>query len=192
MPFAPNVLPIIRGVLADPRFFHIDPSAEVERGQITDEVVRRLGGRPWGRKDRDKNPETHNNSDDALCYLLPDGRFEIYDILIGLGKGSPRDLFAAFSYAGTFADGENGYFRDVPPRETPAPPPASPAPPIVPPLDLAPLHEAIAQLDAQVQILRGELAALGVRTSPVTITGMTGRAYGHAHAFTVVLDTDGS
>lgn len=149
MPTAPNALPIIRGVLADPRFFHINPAEEIERGQITDEVVRRLGGVPWGRKDRDKNPDNQNNSDDALCYRLEDGRFEIYDILIGNPQGSPRESFAAFSYAGTFADGENGYFREVPATGTPAPTP-TPKPPTP-----SPQPDALAAILKRLDALEG-------------------------------------
>lgn len=131
MPTAPVRLSVVQQVIRD--LVHVNPLADGERGQITDEVVRRLGGRPWGRKDRDRNPTNNNNSDDALCYLLPDDRFEIYDIIAG------TDGSATWDYKGTFADGENGYFRDVPSIVRPDDPPPPPPPPPVERLDLTPL-----------------------------------------------------
>lgn len=115
----PNRIDVVRAVLRD--LVNVDPSAEVERGQITDEVVRRLNAQPmppgierWGRKDRDRDPNTTNNSDDALCALqTADRRFQIIDILVGLERGNEREKFADWAERGTFADGENGYFREV-------------------------------------------------------------------------------
>lgn len=119
MPLAPNVLPTIQRVFSDHP--EINTTVEGERGRITDYVVGALGGFPWGRKDRDQNPANNNNSDDALCFRLSDGRFEIYDIINGT-NGQPT-----FNYSGTFRDGENGFFREVPLAA-----PAGPDPVVVP------------------------------------------------------------
>lgn len=133
---APNRIDVVRDVLRD--LVNVDPSKEGERGQITDEVVRRLGGVPWGRKDRDRDPNNNNNSDDALCHRKTDGRFEIIDILAGLPSGSSREKFATWNTDGsTFADGENGYFREVLnveplPGPAPGPVPPTPVPPMPP------------------------------------------------------------
>lgn len=170
MPVAPNVLNTIREVFA----LHpeIDTKTDVVRGEMTDHVVRALGGRPWGRKDRDKNPSNNNNSDDALCYLLSDGRYEIYDIIDG-STGGPT-----FSYTGTFSEGENGHFRDVPPvNGTPIPPPPPPAPPLTPSFDAVPILSAIANLTARVEgllirIKELEERPLGIaKGHPVEVTG---------------------
>lgn len=120
MPTAPNKIEVVRHVIS----LHpeINRLKDGERGRITDLVVLELGGRPWGRKDRDRDPSNNNNSDDALCFLLNDGSFEIYDILSG-GDGS-----ATFDYKGTFRDGQNGFFRDVVAGASPGPSPSVPGP----------------------------------------------------------------
>lgn len=168
MPTAPNVLQTIREVFA----LHpeIDTKTDVVRGEMTDHVVRALGGRPWGRKDRDKNPTNNNNSDDALCYLLSDGRFEIYDIIDG-STGGPT-----FNYTGTFSEGENGHFRDVPPLNGPTPVPTPvPTPNTPPPFDPVPVLSAIANLTAQVEGLRIRVKELEetqiVKGHPVEVSG---------------------
>jgi hypothetical protein len=105
MPVAPVKFDVVKRVIADHP--EINRLEEGTRGRITELVVIALGGRPWGRKDRDQNPDNNNNSDDALCYLLPDGSFEIYDILSG------ADGSGQWDFKGTFKDGENGFFREV-------------------------------------------------------------------------------
>lgn len=160
MPSAPNVLAQIRAVFA--AHPEINTREDGTRGRMTDYVVLALGGVPWGRKDRDQNPSNDNNSDDALCYRLADGRFEIYDIING-GDGSPT-----FDYAGAFRDGENGYFREVPgtqppPKPAPVPTPApapSPAPappaPVPPPKPAGPSYDdTIALVLAMTSAYRG-------------------------------------
>ncbi len=168
VPSAPNKLDVVRAVMA--AHPEIDRMAEVVRGKITDYVVLTLGGRPWGRKDRDKDPNNNNNSDDALCYLLSDGRFEIYDIISG-GDGS-----ASWDYKGTFADGENGYFRDVP--GSVPPPPTGPGNPLPPSgdavtaairgliaADIAPLQSKVAEQATALKAAEAKIAALEARPS---------------------------
>lgn len=146
MPIAPNVLSTIQAVFsAHPE---INTTVDVERGKITDYVVLALGGFPWGRKDRDRDPNNNNNSDDALCYALDAqaSRYEIYDIING-SNGAPT-----FSYSGTVSDGEVGFFRAVP-GAVPKPDPGVPGPIGSPTVGVSPeqLAEAIAALKSELQ-----------------------------------------
>jgi hypothetical protein len=166
MPVAPNVSKTIREVFA--AHPEINTLEEGERGRMTDHVVIALGGRPWGRKDRDQNPDNQNNSDDALCYLLPDGRFEIYDIISGSDGGPTWD------YKGTFANGENGYFRDVvAPQPTPIPTPGQPKPPTpsgsLDALVAALIAKAVAPLYVELAALKKQLAEQPVPSQPVPL-----------------------
>ena len=102
---APNKIEVVQRIMNEHP--EIDRLKDGERGKITDFVVLALGGRPWGRKDRDQNPDNNNNSDDALTYWVGNDRFEIYDIISG------TDGSATWDYKGTFRNGENGYFREV-------------------------------------------------------------------------------
>lgn len=128
MPQAPNVSAIVRQVLEDST--DVRPWVDGERQEITRRVVVKLGGFPFGMKDRDKDPNNNNNSDDALTYALDPqaSRFEIYDILLGFETERPRGQFANWDYKGTFADGENGFFRRVD-AGVPSVPPPSPSEP---------------------------------------------------------------
>lgn len=160
MPTAPNKFSVVQAVFA--AHPEIDTRVDVVRGRITDYVVVALGGVPWGRKDRDKDPNNNNNSDDALCYRLSDGRFEIYDIING-GDGS-----AAWDYKGTFADGENGYFREVPGVTDPPVPPLPPGPGTSTPgaqidVEIAALLKRIAAAETKVAQAEAKIAALEAR-----------------------------
>jgi hypothetical protein len=152
MPFAPNRLETVRATInAHPEVNRMEDGQQ-GRGQMTDFVVQALGGFPWGRKDRDTNPDNQNNSDDALCYKVGE-KFEIYDILSG------SDGSATWDYKGTFADGENGYFRLVP-TVIPFPPGPS-APPEVP--GNPPSEPVLAALAAFVADVRRRLSDLEAR-----------------------------
>jgi hypothetical protein len=122
MPVAPNRLPEVQAIaLAHPEINRMKegPFAN-DRGGITQLAALQFGA-PWGRKSRDGSPT--NLSDDALCYQLPDGRFEIYDILSG-GDGRVQ-----WVYQGTFAQGQNGYFVVPAGQAGPGPSPIPPTPP---------------------------------------------------------------
>lgn len=112
MPIAPNQLETVKAVFA--AHPEINAMVDGERGQLTTLVVQALGGLPWGRKEKQKG--SGNLSDDALCYRLSNGSFEIYDTQIGFNPGDarrPNVEVACWNYAGTFRDGENGYFYPV-------------------------------------------------------------------------------
>jgi hypothetical protein len=143
---APNVISTVRSVFA--AHPEISAMTDGERGALTTLVVQALGGFPWGRKEKQKG--SGNLSDDALCYRLQDNRFEIYDIMLGTNPGDPKrpnaDL-ACFNYAGTFADGENGFFYTVASSGQPpvSQPPVSqpPAPTPAPGLDEAAIRRIV-------------------------------------------------
>lgn len=106
MPQAPDLLDYIQKTIASNLQINTmsDGPFAPNRGGITQLVAGKLGF-PWGRKSRDRSMT--NLSDDALCYRIEGNRFEIYDILNG------TDGSATFSYAGTFHDGENGFFVTI-------------------------------------------------------------------------------
>lgn len=141
MPTAPNQLAVVQSIItAHPEINRMsDGPFAPNRGGITQLVAQQLGA-PWGRKSKDGSDT--NLSDDALCYRLSDGRFEIYDILSG-GDGS-----ATWGFAGTFRDGENGYFKPVLS--------APPQPPPVPPIDYA----------AEIEELKRRVKALEDKPAP--------------------------
>lgn len=127
MPVAPNRLAELKAIAAaHPEINRLaDGPFAPNRGGITQLAAQQFGA-PFGRKSRDGSPA--NLSDDALCYKLADGRFEIYDILSG-GNGDVQ-----WNYVGTFADGENGFFvapTGTPPVKNPPVdlPPSTPPPP---------------------------------------------------------------
>lgn len=161
MPIAPNKIDVVRAVML--QHPEIDRRAEgpfaPQRGGITQLVVQALGGYPWGRKSRDRSAT--NLSDDALCYRLPDGSFEIYDTISG------ADGSATWDYAGTFRDGENGYFSTVPvaPQPTPQPPAPTPQPQPQP----APAIECdcAEKLDAALEPLENILQALTIAVADI-------------------------
>lgn len=149
VPFAPNRIDAVREVINENP--HIDRIADEVREEITVLTILKLGGFPWGIKDRDSNPNNDNNSDDALAFRLQDGRFEIYDILSG------TDGSAQWDYKGTFADGENGFFREI--REIPKP--QEPKPGEIEPNTGTPQSAAQRPDTARiVQTLQGAIAAL--------------------------------
>jgi hypothetical protein len=134
MPQAPNKLAEIQAIIdAHPEIkTKRDGPFAPNRGGITQLAAIQFGF-PFGRKSKDRSAT--NLSDDALCYKVGD-KHEIYDILVG-ATGA-----ANWSYAGTFSEGQNGYFvlpgGDAPPPGPPGPdpgpnptpsPPGAPAPP---------------------------------------------------------------
>jgi hypothetical protein len=175
MPVAPNQIENVRAAITFLR--NVDSRAEgpfaPNRGGITQFVAAALGA-PWGRKSRDRSAT--NLSDDALCYRLPDGRFEIYDILNG------TDGTAAWDYKGAFADGENGYFLAV--SAAPPPPVVVPDPP-KPSIDLAGIFARLDAMDKSQQesaartseallIVAEALDALRVKKQAVTFPAYAG------------------
>lgn len=161
MPVAPNKLADVQNVIAThPEIARTtDGPFAPNRGGITQLVAQRLG-LPWGRKSKDKSAT--NLSDDALCYLLPDGRFEIYDIL----NGSSGD--ATWDYKGTFANGENGYFLAVSGSTQPPAPSTQTLDSLVRGLieaALAPLRAEIAALKAQQPPAPKPVSINGVRVA---------------------------
>ena len=102
MPVAKNEIEVVR------RMIRLHPEVNTmdddDRAKILDYTIKALGGKPWGRKARNKDGSNKNT--DVLAYLLSDGRFELYDVISG-GDGS-----ATWDYAGTFSAGENGYWAE--------------------------------------------------------------------------------
>src|SRR5262245_22928951 len=108
-PIAPNKYDEVARTIAEHP--EIDTMDEDARGEIITITAARLNGhfdRPWGRKARNADPNNPNLDTDAMCYLRPDQRFEIYDVISGV------DGAASWDFAGIFAAGENGYFYPVP------------------------------------------------------------------------------
>jgi hypothetical protein len=147
----PNRVELVRSIMQ--QHPEVNTKVDGERGQITDFVVLALGGFPYGRKDRDKDPENNNNSDDALTKELDGGHFEIYDIINGDGTPS-------WDFKGVFAEGENGFFRLVH-----APSPATPGTPTAPPAGGALPASPGASLDAAIAALRVQLGSLAAEVA---------------------------
>jgi hypothetical protein len=99
-PIAPNEMEAVENAMMEHP--EIDPLDEDERGRLLDYACDDLGGEPWGRKAR--QADGGNKNTDAMCYLRPDGRFEIYDAISG------SDGSATWDYKGIFAQGENGWW----------------------------------------------------------------------------------
>lgn len=106
---APNIYSVVLKAMNDhPEVNRM--GEDNERGKIVDYAAIAANGgsdKPWGRKSRgrpgaDMLPVNPNG--DGLTYLLPDGRFEIYDVISGV------DGSATWDYAGTFNQGENGFW----------------------------------------------------------------------------------
>lgn len=148
----PNRIELVRSIMA--AHPEVNTKVDGERGKITDYVVIALGGYPYGRKDRDRNPDNDNNSDDAFTKQLPDMRFEIYDIINGDGTPS-------WDYKGTFAEGENGFFRGV---KVVAPAPGGG--PVPTPLPTA--TGPGASIDAEIAALKASVAALGAKVAELS------------------------
>jgi hypothetical protein len=119
MPQAPNKLnELIALKDANPKInTRRDGPFAPNRGGIT-QLAALTFGFPFGRKSRDRSDT--NLSDDALTYRVGAHHFEIYDIINGATGGM------VWSYMGTFADGQNGYF--VVPGGGGAPPAPGPDP----------------------------------------------------------------
>lgn len=81
-----------------------------ERGKIIDYACLKANGgkaTPWGRKSRQRpgaDMMPVNPNGDGMCYLRPDGKFEIYDAISGIDGG------ATWDFAGVFDQGENGFW----------------------------------------------------------------------------------
>lgn len=152
-PLAPNKLVALKAIAdAHPEINRtVDGPFAPNRGGIT-QIAASTFGAPWGRKSRDKS--LTNLSDDALCYQLPDHRFEIYDILSG------TDGAVQFDYKGTFADGENGFFVSIAPPAggtATSPPQGNPGTPG------AQLDSVIDNLHAQLTAALARITALEAR-----------------------------
>jgi hypothetical protein len=171
MPSAPNKLAVVQAVMA--AHPEINRLAEGERGQITTLVVQALGGLPWGRKA--KNKEHTLLSDDALCYRLNSGAFEIYDIISG-GDGG-----ATWGFAGTFNEGENGYFHEVEAAPIEKKGGGEEKQPEVTTLDLAPVVEQLKLIDASIKAASAaeiakldELKVAIIKTAKEIVTALPG------------------
>ena len=125
-PIAPNKLSTIEKMIHDHP--EIDTMDENERGKILDYSAKFDNppnvDRPWGRKAR--NADGSNKNTDGYCFLRPDGKFEIYDVINGTnGK-------ASWDFAGVVKQGENGWWApaepvdNVPPNPNPNPDPELP------------------------------------------------------------------
>lgn len=196
MPVAPNKLDALKSIAQ----FHpeIDRMADgpfaPNRGGITQLAAQQFG-LPFGRKSRDGNKT--NLSDDALCYRLGDGSFEIYDILSG-GDGGVQ-----WNYVGTFRDGENGFFVSVGgpvlgPTDPPAPP--TPSSPPAPQVDLTPLLNRLTALESKVANLesgREDAAdrmsnlnnrAIALENARYRVRGKSEVSFGHQHVVNLIVE----
>jgi hypothetical protein len=81
---APNQFAVVQRVFA--AHPEIDRLNDDTRGRLIDYVIAELGGKPWGRKARNKDGSNLNT--DGLTYLRTDGLYEIYDIIDGT-SGKP-------------------------------------------------------------------------------------------------------
>ena len=107
---APNQMAEVQRTMIDHP--EIDTMADPERAEVIDITARRLnrgGEKPWGRKARNNDPNNPNLNTDAMCFLRPDGNFEIYDVISGI------DGSATWDNHGVYNPGENGYWW--PPNE---------------------------------------------------------------------------
>jgi hypothetical protein len=121
-----------------------EDSLDKGRALLVDWAAQRLnamdGTVRWGRKSRGR-PSDDGRADrpntDGLTFKRPDGKFEIYDVIVGAtGK-------ATWEGFGPFNPGENGYWAppQLGPEDGVVVPPPPPPPPSVDP--------RIAQLEAQ-------------------------------------------
>ena|SRR5215510_3741390 len=142
----------------------IDTMDEVARGEIISITAARLNGsrdKPWGRKARSNDPANPNLNTDGMCYLRPDGLFEIIDVISG-SNGS-----ATWDECGAFAAGENGYFYPVPGDSSG---------------DLDTLKQQLQQLQTDVAILQTDVATLTNAMSDMTAQWETAISNGlHCH-----------
>jgi hypothetical protein len=118
---APNEFATVQRVFA--AHPEIDRMNEETRGRAIDYVIAELGGRPWGRKARNKDGTNLNT--DGLTYLRTDGLYEIYDVISGSNGG------ATWDGGEPVVQGQNGWWAPglpvdgVTPGPTPTPTPTS-------------------------------------------------------------------
>jgi hypothetical protein len=131
---APNEKATVARVMA--AHPEIDTKDEATRGRILDYVIAELGGKPWGRKARNKDGSNLNT--DVLAYLRADGRFEMYDVISGSSGG------ASWSgpTKGPTVQGTNGWWAPGVPVPT-TPDPGDPPDPVEPPAVEPLLHQQL-------------------------------------------------
>jgi hypothetical protein len=163
---APNQKATVARVMA--AHPEIDLTNEATRGRILDFIAAELGGKPWGRKARNKDGSNLNT--DVLAFLRADGRFEMYDVISG-GSGGATWIGPK---KGPTKQGDNGWWAPalpVPADVEPDPDPIDPPPPPPPPpssaatvdlqkQQLTLLFEIIAQLQNQSEQQEREAARL--------------------------------
>lgn len=161
---APNKIATVRAVMtAHPE---IDRCDENTRGAIVDYSAQRLnaeiGRVVWGRKAR--SADGANPNTDGLTFLLPDGRFEIVDVISGT---SPCG--ATWDNAGAFAPGQNGFWT-APKLTEPTSGGGSTPPPPPPPLTAATVELQQQQLAALTQLVllqQQQLEALAAQNAAI-------------------------
>lgn len=108
-PMAPNISHVVKDIVrAHPEIDLTDETSPVGRARVLDLTIAAVGGRPWGRKAR--NADGSNKNTDALCYLRPDGRHEIYDALNGSNPSGIPDNWVSWVFHDIHAPGANGYW----------------------------------------------------------------------------------
>lgn len=161
MPQAPNEFAVVQRVFA--AHPEINRLSDDTRGRLIDYVIAELGGRPWGRKS--KNKEGTNLNTDGLTYLRTDGRYEIYDIIDGT-TGNP-----SWDGGEPVVQGENGWWTPGLPVDGPSVPPPNSVGNLASVLTAA----GAAALEATIAKLAARIAALEsakpVEQKPVSIDG---------------------
>jgi hypothetical protein len=127
---------------------------EERHGPFLDEVIRTLGGHPWGRKL--KNDGVTLNTD-VLAFERDDKWIEYYDVIIGDGSGN-----VGWGPTGPFKPGDNGTWVAVKGVE-----PGPVTPPTPPPVPSGTGLLDTRKLDAVIAELRAANAALVARVEHI-------------------------
>ncbi len=111
-PIAPDISHLVLSALrANPGIDMTDETSSTGRARILNLAILAAGGKPWGRKAR--NRDGSNKNSDALCYLRPDGRHEIYDALNGSNPSKTPEGWVSWSFEGIYKPGENGWWSEM-------------------------------------------------------------------------------
>lgn len=158
MPQAPNQLAVVQRVFA--AHPEIDRVNEETRGRAVDYVIAALGGKPWGRKARNKDGTNLNT--DGLTYLRSDGLYEIYDIIDGhTGE-------ATWDGGEPVIQGQNGWW--APGTWQPVDSGGSPAPVPAPASVGSQLDASMKALSTQIELMKGAIAAQGAMIDTLRAT----------------------
>jgi hypothetical protein len=143
---APNEFALVKGVSVG-----FGLQNEARHGAFLDEVIRVLGGHPWGRKL--KNDGVTLNTD-VLAYDRTDHQIEYYDVILGDGSGN-----VSWGPTGPFKPGENGTWVAV--DGTGSGPIPKPQPNVL--IDTALLEAVLATLVTDQGVLEARIRELEAR-----------------------------